>query len=160
MGQREVTMGIWFCSIRQGLTTWKFVLVLLVLLGLESSLATPLEENHAGELGYCGLCNVEIMDLIGNYLRPNDQYNELWFEFSNSSKGRIAFCDEHYKQLKCSDCETEEIFNQVMEGIKRGWEKEFVINQWGKEQIENYKQNFFNITIIRRINDEEVSALP
>ena len=114
------------------------------------------EENHAGELGYCVICNTVIMDRVDYHIRPNDEYNEIWFEFSNDSKGRVAFCDMHYEQFIKTDI-TRELSDRIMEGIKRGWEKEFILNDWTKDKIDKYKLDFFNLEITKRISDEEIS---
>lgn len=139
---------------------WNFARqVLMALFGGVFCLAIPLnaEENHAGELGYCALCNTVIMERVDFHIKPNEQYNELMFEFSNGSKGRIAFCDKHYMELdECQDGISEDCLTEIMDGIKRGWEKEFMLRKWPEEKIQKYKDDFFGVKIIRRINDEEM----
>ena len=98
------------------------------------------------------------MDKIDFHIRPNDEYNELWFEFSNGTKGKIAFCDEHYEIFKDKGEISEEDSDRIMNGIKQGWKREFILNRWSKEKIDKYKQDFFSLKILRRLTDEEVSA--
>ena len=90
------------------------------------------------------------MDRIDNYLRPNEEYTEIWFEFSDGT-GKIGFCKKHALDL------TEQDYPKIMDGVRQGWSKEFEINKWTKEQIQDYTMRFFTITIVRRLNSEEIS---
>ena len=110
--------------------------------------------KYEGERGYCALCDTKIFSPKEEgsfYLVPNKEYTEVWFEFSNASKGKVGFCRKHAKSLRKSN------YPKIMEGIRHAWEKEFELNNWSKEQIEEYKKNFFNLTIIRKLSDEEVN---
>jgi hypothetical protein len=115
--------------------------------------------KHAGELGYCALCDTVIMDRIDFHIKPNKEYHELWFEFSNGTRGKIAFCSIHYNKIKKLKKISKKLSDEIMDGIRRGWGKEFELNNWSKEQKEKYKKDFFNLKIIRRIPDEEVDKL-
>lgn len=131
----------------------KNIIVLVILLLSSVCFA---EVNHAGELGYCVMCNEKIMERKEFRIVPNDEYNELWFEFSNNSQGRIAFCDKHFDKIKNKDKISQRLSNQIMEGIKRGWTAEFTLNVWSDKQIEKYKNDFFDLKILRRVPDEEI----
>lgn len=105
--------------------------------------------EHEGELGYCVMCDTAILDRVDNYLVPNEQYTELWFELSNSSVCKIAFCKKHVQELSDKD------YPAIMQGVKNGWEKEFKITKWEDKQIQEYKNNFFNLTIRRQIDEKD-----
>lgn len=110
--------------------------------------------EHEGELGYCVLCEKQILEKKeGFYIRPNSDYREIWVEFSNKSIGRVGLCKEHFDNL------TEKDYPKIMEGIKHGWEKEFKIDNWSQEKIDKYKENFFNITITRRLDEKDIEFI-
>lgn len=92
------------------------------------------------------------MSRDGFYLRPNEEYREAWFLFSNNMTGKVGFCREHFENLSEKD------FPDIITGIENGWKREFRMNNWTIEKIDKYKQDFFNLIIIRRLNDEEISA--
>lgn len=99
------------------------------------------------------------MDRIDFHIRPNEEYNELWFEFSNDTVGKIAFCGKHYKQLMSERYENKipkVMSNRIMEGIKRGWNYEFILNNWTEKQVNKYIEDYFGIVILRRLKDEEI----
>ena len=128
-----------------------FLFIVIFLLSIQFLYA-----QHEGEKGYCALCDIKIFSPKEEgsfYLVPNKKYTEVWFEFSNGSKGKVGFCSKHSKSVKKGN------YSKIMQGIKHGWEKEFELNNWNKEQIEEYKKNFFNLTIIRILSDEEVNTL-
>jgi hypothetical protein len=125
----------------------KFLIIFLALflIGIKFSYA-----EHEGELGYCVLCDTVIMQRVDNYLKPNEEYREVWFEFSNGSIGKVGFCRKH------SDHFTDKDYGKIMDGIKHGWEKEFKINKWDAKKIKEYKDTFFNITIRRKLDEKEI----
>ncbi len=140
----------------------KFASVLLMaLLGLAFNLPQHLKycyAEHAGELGYCVLCDTVIMEKIDFHIRPNKEYRELWFEFSNGSKGKIAFCKKDYEKLLKYKKVPAKILDKIMSGIKKGWESEFILNGWSQGQIDKYKKDFFSVKIVRRLDNAEIPA--
>lgn len=113
---------------------------------------TLLFAEHEGELGYCVLCDTRIMDRQDNYLVKNEQYTELWFEFSNSSIGKIGFCKKHAANV------TEKHYSKIIKGLQNGWNKEFEINRWTRKQIYNYTMDFFTLTIRRQLDEKDIPA--
>ncbi len=92
------------------------------------------------------------MEREGYYLKTNSEYTEVLFLLSNGQNAKIGFCKKHAANL------TEKDYPAIMAGIRHGWEKEFKINRWSEKQIEEYKKNFFNLTITKRLKDEEITA--
>ena len=130
----------------------KIVLFIVIFLLIFQSLYA----QHEGEKGYCALCDTKIFSPKEEgsfYLVPNEEYSEVWFEFSNNSKGKVGFCKQHSQEI------TDKDYPKVMEGIRHGWENEFEHNNWTKEQIEKYKKDFFNLIIMRKLSDEEITNL-
>jgi len=114
--------------------------------------------KHEGERGYYALCDTKIFSPKEEgsfYLVPNDEYTEIWFLLSNNSKAKIGFCRKHAQQV--DKRLTEKLKKRIMDGVRRGWEKEFETNRWTEEQIKQYKETFFKIEIIRRLENEEIT---
>ena len=130
----------------------------MALLGAGLLSPIPLKAEHEGELGYCVLCDTVIMDKINFHIKPNKEYKELTFEFSNGSTGIIAFCKKDYDKIIKYKKVPKKVLDKIIDGIKHGWESEFILNNWTPEQIEKYKKDFFSLKLTRRIDEKVIPA--
>jgi hypothetical protein len=108
-------------------------------------LAIPLnaDQQDAGHFGYCTLCGEQIRSMSDG--KPLSNYREVKFWMSNESDMRVALCNN------CKEKLTETDYPKIMDGVRAGWMQEINNKKWKPKRILSYKERFFNITILKRI---------
>lgn len=114
-----------------------------LLLGLVFCLATHLNSfADTFKFGYCPITGNQIITSDGKIL-PN--YRIVWFDLSNGSKMPLAVDMEAVNIISEAD------FERIMDWVRQGWMFEINNKKWTPKEIQDYKDKFFNLTIVRYI---------
>lgn len=108
-----------------------------LLLGWALSCLTPPNAEAANyKPGFCPVTEKRIINRSG---RAQSNYRIAWFELNNGSRMPVAVD----KDAMIS----EEDFEKIMQHIIDGWQWEINQKKWTPEQIQSYKDTYFNLTI-------------
>lgn len=93
---------------------------------------------------YCALCNCITVFQNPDKTINLDKYREVAFKMSNGSIMTVGFCP---------DCLMEAQYNSlkyplIMASVIDGWTKEMIQDKWLEANVEEYKKNFFTLTIV------------
>ena len=117
--------------------TFKMFLISLIL--ISNCLAEEITaENY--KFGYCPITGNQIIDVTG---RPLPNYRIVWFELSNGSRMPLAIDEEAIGLI------TEADFERIMSWVRAGWQWEINQKKWTPQQIQDYKDTYFGLTIIK-----------
>lgn len=89
--------------------------------------------------GFCPLTGNRIID--GDRILPN--YQVVWFELDNGSRMPLAV------DISIAGNIVPANFDRIMEYVRAGWQWEINQKKWTTEQIQMYKDNYFNLKIIK-----------
>lgn len=117
----------------------KYVMTLVLLFGSALSLPIHLEADEY-KPGFCPISGRQIID---NYGRTLPNYAIIWFELDNGSRMPVAV-DKGASVIEAD-------FERIMEHVKDGWDWEIRRKKWTPEEIQDYKNTFFNLKIKRII---------
>lgn len=126
---------------------WKLLLLLTLLCGGVSSYQIP-HDVYAQEytiaqdfrFGYCPITGDQIITEEGRIL-PN--YRLVWFELDNGSRMPLPV------SVQAVNAITESDFERIMAWVRAGWLYEINRKKWTPEQIQSYRDTYFNLKIVR-----------
>lgn len=86
------------------------------------------------EYGLCICCEKDMMTTCPTcqHKKPGPEYTEVLMDLSNGSKMPLAVC------LCCKDDVFSADKKELMEAVRKGWQKEHKKLRWSKEQCEKY----------------------
>lgn len=97
------------------------------------------------EFGLCLVCEKKIMNACStcNHKTKNGEYTEVLLNLSDGSKMPVAVC------IACSQGPVWEADkDQVMDEVRKGWEKEQISHGWKKEKREEYKKKMGHLRVV------------
>lgn len=97
---------------------------------------------------FCTLCNCKTAHKNPDQTLNVDNYKELTYEVSNNSIMTIGLCKDCYEKTKEDDTN----FETIMESVRDGWTKEMDSLNTTEEDRKKYKDQFFNLKIVKRHN--------
>lgn len=111
-------------------------------------------------LGHCVKChkNMLIEQVIDGQLiqRFIPDYTEEEFLLDNGSKMRVVMCKD------CQFVLTEDDHDSIMQCVVKGWNKEMEDGNWAENRKQNYRNDYFNLTIVSKSQyktDDELKIL-
>ena len=104
------------------------------------------------EFGHCIVChkNMLVEEVIDGKVqkRFTPEYTEAQFLLNDKSKMRVAICQPCKNSLK------EEHYNEVMQCVIAGWQKQVDVLPWSKEKKQSHMDKYSKLRIVT--NSENV----
>ena len=94
------------------------------------------------KFGYCSITGNQIIDDNGRAL---SNYRLVIFELDNGSRMPFPIDVEAVNAI------TEADYPRIMDWVRAGWMFEINNKHWTPKEIQDYKDTFFNLKIVRRI---------
>ena len=122
--------------------------IILILLLFNAIFSYSLPHSYAQEytiaqdfkFGYCPITGEQIITEEGRIL---SNYRIVWFELDNGSRMPLAV------SVQAVNAITESDFERIMAWVRAGWQFQILKEKRTTEQIQEYRENFFGLKIIK-----------
>lgn len=119
-----------------------FRMLLIILILTANCYAQEYTIAQDFKFGYCPITGEQIITEEGRIL---PDYRLVWFELDNGSKMPLAV------SVQAVNAITESDFERIMDWVRAGWMYEINKKKWTPQEIQNYKDTFFNLKIVKVI---------